>query len=236
MHTVFMAKLSLLLMAAPMAGAAPLPNISSTFTVHTIERDDESNTTIAKQTVARDTHLKRQYMVADGALAHGHLEEAMRCDLHPMGYALAMHGAEGSAPSTWQCTNDTIAPDLCTFGDFWALPSNATWDARVQYNASLVANRFVWWEEGEEHEFIATVDGATPLRIARVTAIPPHRRYHIDWIGFTAASPPLSAFTPPAGLPKCPPSKGAASDHWSSPKETASLTLLGMLRARAPRS
>ena len=122
-----------------------------------------------------------------------------------------MHGAEGSAPSTWQCTNDTISPGKCTFNNFWELPANASWAGRVQFNATLTANRFVWWEEGESYESLATLDGFVPLRIGRTSAIAPHRRYHIDWIGFSAVAPPLAAFVPPAGLPTCPPSHGSAA-------------------------
>ena len=46
-------------------------------------------------------------MTADGVLngAAGHLEQVRRCDFHPEGYALDIHGAPFSAPSTWDCTN-----------------------------------------------------------------------------------------------------------------------------------
>ena len=75
-------------MNALLAIAAVPYNISNTFTVHTVEYD-ESGSIIAKQKISRDAQLKRQYMTADGELAHGHLEEAMRCDLFPLGYVCA---------------------------------------------------------------------------------------------------------------------------------------------------
>ena len=70
----------LLLCAA--AVVPPLPHPTSVFTAHTIEYDDTLNgTLIVKQTLYRDNDAKRQYMIADGSLAHDHLEETMRCEL-----------------------------------------------------------------------------------------------------------------------------------------------------------
>ena len=195
-------------LAALTATAPPLPVISDTFTVHTREYD-QSGSMIAHQTIARDSERKRQYMIADGKLAHGHLEEATRCDISLMGYMLSMHGAEGSSPSSWKCINHSIASDRCTFSYFWELPTNATWAGQVQFNETLAANRFVWYEAGESYESLATLDGHIPLRIGRTAAIAPHRRYHIDWIGFSATVPPVSAFVPPVGLRACTPSTDA---------------------------
>jgi hypothetical protein len=203
----------LLLCAA--AVVPPLPHPTSVFTAHTIEYDDTLNgTLIVKQTLYRDNDAKRQYMIADGSLAHGHLEETMRCDFKPFGFALEMHGDEGSQPSTWQCQNDTIKSSSCTFPSFWDFPyDNFTFAGEVDYNKTLKANRWTWWDASEDehddqahldqHEFLTTLDGSTPLRLGKLTSVLPQHRWHIDFVSFEAAPPPLSAFDPPAGLPAC---------------------------------
>jgi hypothetical protein len=85
------------------APAPTLPVFSETFAVNTVEMDDTTNTMTARQTIIKDSVNKRSHMIADGSLAHGHLEEFMRCDLHPMGYMLEMGGPAGETPAQWQC-------------------------------------------------------------------------------------------------------------------------------------
>lgn len=208
-----------------------LPVISDTFTVHTVEYDDSLNKTVVKQTIRRDDKAMRSYMIADGLLTRGHLEEAMRCDLRPEGYALSAHGAEGSPPNTWQCTNQTINPSTCNFGNFWALPSNATWAGQVDYNDTLAANVFVYWDMGELHQFLATLDGTRPLRMQSLTSFHPHAsKWHIDFVGYSSTPPPRSAFEPPAGLPKC------TSGGEQTSQQHAGLSLVSLARAAAKRA
>ena len=195
------------------AAVPPLPHPTSVFTAHTIEYDDTLNgTLIVKQTLYRDNDAKRQYMIADGSLAHGHFEETMRCDFKPFGFALEMHGDEGSQPSTWQCQNDTINRSSRTFrqaGTFLTtispLRAKSTTIKRQGKPLDVVGGER-GRAKGSGPSRSARVSyhsrWNTPLRLGKTSVLPQHR-WHIDFISFEAAPPPLSAFDPPAGLPAC---------------------------------
>ena len=136
--------------------AAPRPpTFSENFQVNTIEIDLTRNGTVTlQQLLMRDSTTLRNYMLSNGSLTDGWLEEVTRCDIHPYGW-YAQAGGPNALPSSWLCQNSTILSDPlhCQLGTFWApIPANASYAGQMVEDGRL-SNYWKYWENGEQYAF-----------------------------------------------------------------------------------
>ena len=102
---------TLLRIASP-AAEPPRPVFAESFTVSTVELDDTLNGTVSvRQVLRRDSTARRSWMLANGTLVSGGLEEIMRCDIHPTGWFTTSGGSDATDPTSWACQNMSINSD-----------------------------------------------------------------------------------------------------------------------------
>ena len=189
----------------------PIPTISEQFSVKTTELDDTLNGTVSvRQKLEIDQLNRRSHMTADGLLAHGHLEEIIRCDKGwKTGYALTLGGPPGTNVSEWQCTNQTLnpSPSTCQWSNFWDMPSNASYVGtavlKLHNGTTVHCDSWEYWVMNDKFVFSAIVNTSIPIRTAKVfTRHTGYHLWHIDFTDFISGSPPINDFNPPEGI-KC---------------------------------
>ena len=199
----------LLATAVSLNGAKPIPTISEQFILKTTEVDNGN--VIVRQTLIWDVKNQRSHMIADGQLAHGHLEEITRCDVGwTSGYGLILGGPPGTNVSSWECKNRTLnpSPSTCQWSPFFDFPANATYVGKEEitwHNGTTVScDAWTYWAMNQQYKFSTLFDKAVPARSSLIyTANPSAHLYHIDFTDFSAGSPPLVDFNPPKGI-HCP--------------------------------
>ena len=198
---------TLLRIASP-AAEPPRPVFAESFTVSTVELDDTLNGTVSvRQVLRRDSTARRSWMLANGTLVSGGLEEIMRCDIHPTGWFTTSGGSDATDPTSWACQNMSINsdPQSCQWNLFWEpLPANATYVGRESMDGRN-CDRWTYWKWGEEYSLWASADTPnTPVATGKISTFGGDHKWRILWRNFTAGAPPLSAFDPTPGI-QCPP-------------------------------
>jgi hypothetical protein len=228
---------TLLRIASP-AAEPPRPVFAESFTVSTVELDDTLNGTVSvRQVLRRDSTARRSWMLANGTLVSGGLEEIMRCDIHPLGWFTTSGGSDATDPTSWACQNMSINsdPTSCQWNLFWEpLPANATYVGRESMDGRN-CDRWTYWKWGEEYSLWASADTPnTPVATGKISTFGGDHKWRILWRNFTAGAPPLSAFEPTPGI-KCPPAPPPPAEAPAAPVVCSSLARFTPLSPRVIR-